>query len=84
MDKQAILSQTQDIFRDYLEDDGIVLTNTTTANDVEGWDSLSHLQLIVAMENHFKIKFSSKEILAWKNVGELIESIAARIGKENA
>jgi acyl carrier protein len=80
MEKQKILSQVQDIFRDVLDDEAIVLTEETSANDVEGWDSLSHIQLIVAIEKHFKIKFTSKEILSWKNVGEMIGCIAGRIG----
>jgi acyl carrier protein len=82
MERQEILSQVQDIFRDHLEDDSIVLADETTANDVEGWDSLMHLQLIVAVENHFKIKFTSREILQWKNVGEMVSSIVKRL--ENA
>ena len=79
MDKTEVLAQVQDIFRDHLEDDSIELTDVTTANDVEGWDSLSHLQLIVAMESHFKITFSSKEILSWKNVGEMLDCIMRRL-----
>jgi acyl carrier protein len=79
MERQEILSEVQDIFRDHLEDDSIVLTDETTANDVEGWDSLMHLQLIVAIENHFKVKFTSKEILQWKNVGEMVSSITKRL-----
>jgi acyl carrier protein len=75
---QEILSQVQDIFRDHLEDETIVLTEATTANDVDGWDSLMHLQLIVAIENHFKIKFTSREILQWKNIGEMIKNIIKR------
>jgi len=80
MDKIQILSEIQSIMRDVLDDESIVIDKTTTANDVEGWDSLTHIQLIVAIEKHFKIKFSSKEILSWKNVGEMLEVISARIG----
>ena len=79
MDKAEILSQVQDIFRDVLDEESIVLEESTTANDVEEWDSLTHIQLIVAIEKHFKIKFLSKEILSWKNVGEMVASIAAKI-----
>ena len=78
MEKQEILDQVQEIFRDILDNEDIVLTNETTANDVEEWDSLSHIQLIVAIEKHFKIKFTSKEILSWKNVGEMIDCIVSR------
>jgi len=75
MDKVKILSEVQNIMRDVLDEPAIVLTETTTANDVEGWDSLTHIQLVVAIEKYFKIKFTSKEILSWKNVGEMINCI---------
>jgi len=76
MEQNEILANVQDIFRDVLDDDGIALTPETTANDVDDWDSLSHIQLIVAIEKKFKIKFTSKEILSWSNVAEMIECIA--------
>jgi len=75
MDKANILLEVQDIMRDVLDEPAIELTEATTADDVEEWDSLTHIQLIVAIEKKFKIKFTSKEILAWKNVGEMVESI---------
>ena len=78
MEKQEILNQVQEIFRDILDNEDIILTSETTANDVEEWDSLSHIQLIVAIEKHFKIKFTSKEIPSWKNVGEMIDCIASK------
>ena len=78
MDQNEILEQVQDIFRDVLDDDDIVLTPQTTANDVDDWDSLSHIQLIVAIEKKFKIKFTSKEILSWSNVAEMTECIASK------
>lgn len=78
MEKQEILSQVEAIFRDILDNEEIVLTNTTTANDVEDWDSLTHIQLIVAIEKHFGVKFTSKEILSWANVGEMIDCIASK------
>ena len=78
MEKEQILSEVQTVFRDILDDGNIVLKAATTANDVEGWDSLTHIQLIVAIEKHFKIKFTSKEILSWKNVGEMMDSIQSK------
>ena len=69
----------QDIFRDVLDDEEIVLSEASTAEDVEGWDSLTHIQLIVAIEKKFKIKFTSKEILSWKNVGELVGCLASKL-----
>lgn len=78
MEKQEILSQVQEIFRDVLDNEDVVLTTTTIANDVEDWDSLTHIQLIVAIEKHFGIKFTSKEILSWANVGEMVDCIASK------
>ena len=78
MEKSKILAAVQEIFQDVLDNEDIELANETTAEDVEEWDSLSHIQLIVAIEKHFKIKFTSREILSWKNVGEMIDSIAAK------
>ena len=79
MDKKEILSQVQDIFHDILDNETIVLTDETTANDVDDWDSLTHIQLVVAIEKHFKIKFKSMEILSWKNVGEMITDIQKKL-----
>jgi len=79
MEKSEILSQVTEIFRDVLDNEEIVLTDTTTANDIEEWDSLSHIQLIVAIEKDFKIKFTSAEILSWKNVGEMIDNISKKL-----
>ena len=75
MEKEKILSEIQTVFRDVLNNEYIVLEATTTASDVEGWDSLTYIQLIVAIEKHFKIKFTSKEIFFWKNIGEMIDNI---------
>ena len=78
MEKIEILTKVQDIFRDLLDNESIVLTSETTADDVDGWDSLVHIQLIVAIEKYFKIKFTSREILTWKNVGEMIDCISLK------
>lgn len=78
MEKNQILAEVQEIFREVLDNEEIVLNNATTADDVEEWDSLTHIQLIVAIEKHFKIKFTSKEILSWQNVGEMVDCIATK------
>lgn len=78
MEKNEILTKVQEIFRDVLDNEEIVLTNETTADDIEEWDSLSHVQLVVAVEKSFKVKFSSKEILSWKNVGEMVDCIMSK------
>jgi len=76
--KQEILKQLNGIFKDVMDNDKIVLSETSTANDIEEWDSLNHIQLVVAIEKHFKIRFTTQEIQQWKNVGDIYDSVAAR------
>lgn len=78
MNKDQILEEVQEIFREVLDNEDIELNNESTADDIEEWDSLTHIQLIVAIEKHFNIRFTSREILSWQNVGQLIDSIAAK------
>ena len=78
MERNQILAEVQEIFRDVLDNEDIILQDATTADDIEEWDSLTHIQLIVAIEKHFKIKFTSKEILSWQKVGEMIDCIATK------
>jgi len=78
MEKSEILKQVNEIFIDTLDNEDIVLTPETTANDVEDWDSLNHIQLVVAVEKHFKIRFTSQEIQSWNNVGEMLDCIIAK------
>ena len=63
------------IFQEVFKDDSIQIKAKTTANDVEGWDSFSHTTLIVAIEIRFNIKFSLKEVMAFRNVGDLMKCI---------
>ena len=79
MERDDILAKVQEVFRDELEVEDLVLTDETTADDVEEWDSLSHVQLVVALEKAFGIKFTSREILSWDNVGDLVDCIAEKI-----
>lgn len=79
MERDEVLKRVEVIFREELEIDDLVLNDETTAEDVEGWDSLSHIQLVAAMEEAFGIEFSSREILSWDNVGDLIDSIEKKV-----
>jgi len=77
--KEEILKRVQDIFIDVFEDDDIVLNYNTTANDVEDWDSLSNILLIVEIENKFKLKFKLEEIYSFKNIGEMSDYIFNKV-----
>jgi acyl carrier protein len=79
MERNEILKRVEEIFREELEQEDLVLTDETTADDVDGWDSLSHVQLVAAMEEAFGIEFKSREILSWDNVGDLIDSIEKKV-----
>jgi acyl carrier protein len=78
MESNAIYQQLTRVFAEVFDDDAIVLTPTTTAEDVDGWDSLNHIRLIVSAEKAFQIKFSTPEIAKLKNVGELVALIASK------
>lgn len=78
MTEQEILERIQRLLREQLENDDIELLPATTANDVNGWDSLTHVQLISAIEKEFKIRLSSREIFKWNNVGEMVASVASK------
>lgn len=82
MGKSDFLQQVQGIFRDVLDNETIVLSDTTTSADIDEWDSLAHIQLIVAIEKQFKIKFTSKEMLAWKNVGEMVDCLFSKLPEQ--
>ncbi|MGE4297510.1 MAG: acyl carrier protein [Desulfovibrionaceae bacterium] len=80
MTSAQALERMQDIFRDVLDVDDIVLTTATTADDIEEWDSLSHINLVVALEQDFGLKFALGELQTLKNVGDMAELIVKKLG----
>ena len=78
METEEILRELDTIFRDILKNENIALTPETTAKDVEGWDSLTNMRLITAIEKHYTIRFGLREILKFKHVGDLCASIHAK------
>jgi len=66
------------IFRESLDNDSLTLTETTTAKDVEGWDSITHVLIVVAVEKKFRVKFTAGEIQQLQNVGELAALIRSK------
>jgi len=78
MDEPQIYARLTQIFEDVFDEDSIKVTPELTAKDVDGWDSLTHIRLILTIEKAFKIKFSTSEIGKLENVGELVALIKAR------
>ena len=70
-----IIEQLIPVFRDVLDDDELVINEITTAQDVEGWDSLSHIRLMLSIEKKFKLRFTAAEISSFKDVGAMAELI---------
>ena len=73
------MDDLKEIMRDVFEDDNIEPTEAMTAKDVEDWDSLSHIRLMVSIENQFKVKFTTAEIERLQNVGELLRAINSKV-----
>lgn len=75
MDQDKLLKDLNQIFIDVFEDDSIQLNANTTTSDIAAWDSLNHIQMITAVEKHYKIRFNLNELLNFRNVGDLCRSI---------
>jgi len=78
----TITSELVQIFQQVFSDPSINLSPDMTADDVEGWDSLSHANLILAIENHFGIEFSRRELAGLKSVGDLTRVIESKLVKK--
>jgi acyl carrier protein len=79
MERTNITRALSDIFRKVFSDDSLILTEELTANDVDNWDSLSHMILIKEIEDVFNIKFKLKELNKMRNVGEMIDLIMLKV-----
>lgn len=77
-----VCEQLTPIFREVFDNDAIVVTPVMTAAEVEEWDSLSHIRLMVAIEQAFGIRFTAAEISSFKNVGQLAECIEGKKSRE--
>ncbi len=76
---EEIYERLNKVFRDIFDDESIVVKPETTANDIEDWDSLEHINLVVAVEQEFGIKFNMNEVTTMKNVGEMVDIIIAKM-----
>jgi acyl carrier protein len=79
MELNEIIKQVNNIFIELFEDESIVLSENSDTTNVEVWDSLNHIQVITAVEKHFKIRFDINELLNFQNVGELCQGVQDKL-----
>ena len=79
MTHEEIMEIIQRIFREVFDDDALVVTDSTNSSDIEDWDSLEHITLVVSMEKEFDLKFDLKEVNKLANVGEMADLIASKL-----
>ncbi len=79
MEREVLYERLNEVFRDVFDDDSITVCDSTTADDIEDWDSLEHINLVVAVEKQFGIKFNMGEVNSFRNVGEMVDSILKKV-----
>jgi acyl carrier protein len=82
--RDQIVSQAQVIFREVLESPDLILTDGLTALKVPGWDSLNHVTLVMTLEEQFKVKFTTREVMGWRNVGQMLDCLQAKLDTRGA
>jgi len=81
MEREEVLAKINELGKEIFDNDTVVIEDITSAEDIDGWDSLTHLELIEALENEYKVKFTMEEILGSVNVGKLVDAILERYNK---
>ncbi len=81
MTKKEIFEKIQNIFQNVFDNSEMKIENSSNSSNVENWDSLNHINLVVAIQKEFRIKFDLKEIQAFKNVGEMVDLVEKKIGR---
>lgn len=79
MEKKELMNKLTEIFREVMDNDEIVLNDETTSEDIEEWDSLSHIELIDVIGKELGVKITSMEFRGWENVGEMVESLLQKL-----
>lgn len=79
MTREDVFKTVNEIFWDVFDDESIVVGEATTAEDIEDWDSLEHINLIAAIEQEFGIKFTMGQVVSMKNVGEMVDIILEQV-----
>jgi len=79
MTRETVYVKLNEVFQDVFDDDSITVNAETTADDIEDWDSLEHINLVSAVEKTFGVKFTMAQVVGMKNVGEMVDVILAAI-----
>lgn len=79
MNRQAILTAVQDIIRDILDNESLIVSDEMQAHDVDNWDSLAHISIITSIEKHFQKRFSISEIDSFDTVGTIIDTLEKKL-----
>ena len=79
MTHEEIMEKVRRIFRDVFDDESLEINDRTNSSDIEDWDSLEHIALIVSMEKEFDLRFDLKEVNKLANVGEMVDLIASKL-----
>lgn len=80
MTRETVFEKLNEVFRDVFDDDSITVNDATTSEDIEGWDSLEHINLIAAVEQEFSMKFNMGQVVTMKNVGEMADIVISQVG----
>ncbi len=78
MSREKMLEMTNEVFCDLFDDEDIIISEVTVADDIEDWDSLEHINLVLAIEERFGMKFTMGEVTGMKNVGDMIDILMER------
>ena len=79
MDRDEVYETLNEVFRDVFDDPSVTVDDSTTSDDVDGWDSLEHINLIAAIEQEFGVKFNMGQVVSMKNVGEMVDIIMSQL-----
>lgn len=81
MNREEVMKRVTDVFRDVFDDKNLTISDDTTANDIEDWDSLTHITLISSVEEEFGIKFEMADIVKFEKVGDMVDAICDKVCK---
>ena len=79
MTREEVYETLNGVFQDVFDDESITVNDETTSDDIDGWDSLEHINLIAAVEQEFGVKFNMGPVVSMKNVGEMVDIILSQI-----